>query len=310
MLSSVYQLSTDNDPVAFAKDSGNRLYWRADRKRLDAEQLRDSVLLVSGNLDNALGGPSQDLTPGLKRRTVYGKVSRYKPDEYLMLFDFPSPHMSAEKRFVTTVPAQRLFLMNSDFMQLQAEELAKRVAGEANNRERIRKAYKLVYGRDATEQEIALGVQYLKEEPLREYEERKKKEAEEKDKAGPGMRRRPGGPGVPPNGPPSGAPPTELSAVPKGGPGGVPAGAPGAAAKPEADSAMPPMPDEAVGANAAAMGDAGAMGMGMMAGLPGFGGPGGRRPGGPAVPEVKYEATAWGRYAKILLSSSEFLFVN
>jgi len=299
MLSSVYQLSTDNDAAAFAKDSANRWYWRADRKRLDAEQLRDSVLHVSGNLDTALGGPSQDLTPGVKRRTVYGKVSRYKPDEYLMLFDFPSPHMSAEKRFVTTVPAQRLFLMNSDFMQLQAEELAKRVAGEANNRERIRKAYKYVYGRDATEQEIALGVEYLKAEPLREYEERKKKEAEEKEK-GPGMRRRPDG----------AAPPAELSGMPKGGPGlggpglGGPGAAPGAVAKAEMPEApMPPgeaMPPEAGAAGAGAM----PMGQGMMMGM------GGRRGGGPPVPEVKYEATAWGRYAKILLSSSEFLFVN
>jgi len=57
-------------------------------------------------------GPSQDLTPAYKRRTVYGKVSRYKLDTYLQTFDFPSPNISAEKRFTTTVPLQRLFLMN------------------------------------------------------------------------------------------------------------------------------------------------------------------------------------------------------
>src|SRR5690242_3071896 len=105
-----------------------------DRKRMDAEQLRDSVLAVAGNLDPALGGPSEDLTPGFTRRTVYGKVSRYKLDEYLQLFDFPAPNISAEKRFTTTVPLQRLFLMNSDFMQLEAEELARHVAGEPDNR--------------------------------------------------------------------------------------------------------------------------------------------------------------------------------
>ena len=76
LLSSVYQLSTENDPANFAKDSGNRFYWRADRKRMDAEQLRDSVMQVAGNLDNALGGPSEDLTPAMTRRTVYGRVSR------------------------------------------------------------------------------------------------------------------------------------------------------------------------------------------------------------------------------------------
>jgi len=247
MLSSVYGLSTGDNETAFAKDSANRLYWRANRKRMDAEQIRDSILYISGHLDSAIGGPSAELHPSMLRRTVYGKVSRYKLDEYLQLFDFPSPHISAEKRFVTTVPAQRLFFMNSDFLQVEAEELAKRVAGEANNRERIRKAYKLIFGRDASEDEIALGREYLQKEPLQEYEERKKKPEE-----------------------------------PKGGRGGS------MLSKPE-----PGPPSEAAG-----------MGMGMMGGM------GGRRAGPPPPPDVKYEATAWGRYAKILLSSSEFLFVN
>ena len=97
MLSSVYQLSTEMDQANFAKDSGNRLYWRADRKRMDAEQVRDAVLMVAGNLDNSLGGPSEDLTPGFTRRTVYGKVSRYKLDEYLQLFDFPTPQNQRRK---------------------------------------------------------------------------------------------------------------------------------------------------------------------------------------------------------------------
>ncbi|MCC6539276.1 MAG: DUF1553 domain-containing protein, partial [Bryobacterales bacterium] len=280
MLSAVYQLSTSDDAVAAAKDSGNRFYWRANRKRLDAEQIRDSILLVSGNLDDSLGGPSADLTPTMLRRTVYGKVSRYRPDEYLTLWDFPSPLISAEKRFTTTVPSQRLFLMNSDFMQLQAEELAKRVAGEANNRERIRKVYQLALGRDATEKEIALGLQYLKTEPLAGYEERKKKAAEEKDTL---------------------APPRDRQ-ISSNAPGG------GVAAKPEPGE----MPAEGggVAAAAGAMG-MGAMGMGMMGGLDGLPGNGGGRRAMPAAPPPpKYEATVWGRYAKVVLSSTEFLFVN
>ena len=271
MLSSVYQLSTDTDPVALAKDSGNRLYWRADRKRMDAEQVRDSVLLVAGDLDRSVGGPSADLTPSFKRRTVYGKVSRYKLDEYLQLFDFPSPNLSAEKRFVTTVPLQRLFLMNSDFMQLEAEELAKRVATEPNNRARIRKVYQTVFGRDASEEEVALGLEYLKSEPMLEYEEGKKQPPAE---SGPGM----------PRG--------------RGGPGGPPADASGVSEKPEVTPTV-----VAEGAPVEAGADAG-FGMGMMGGM------GRRGPSGPAVPEVKYEPTAWGRYAKVLLSSSEFLFIN
>jgi hypothetical protein len=262
MLSSVYQLSTENDAANFAKDSGNRLYWRVDRKRMDSEQLRDSVMAVAGNLDRGLGGPSEDLTPAMTRRTVYGRVSRYKLDEYLQLFDFPTPSISAEKRFTTTVPLQRLFLMNSDFMQAESEELAKRVAGQPDNRSRIRKAYQLIYGRDPSEEEIKLGIAYLHEEPLKEYEENK-------SKAPAGGRGNRGGEGM------GGPPPTD-------------------AAKPDATAteggpADAPTP----------------MGMGMMGGF------GGRRGAGPVkAPEVKYEPTAWGRYCKVLLSSSEFLFIN
>src|SRR5260370_27504583 len=105
------------------------------------------------------------------RRPVYGKVSRFRRDDYLQLFDFPSPAISAEKRFTTTVPLQRLFLMNSDFMQIEAEELAKRAATEANSRARIRKLYQITYGREATESEIALALDYLKAEPMLEYDE-------------------------------------------------------------------------------------------------------------------------------------------
>src|SRR5436190_15546310 len=161
MLSSVYQLSSDLDETNAAKDSGNRSYWRSARNRLEAEQLRDAVLMISGNLDKSLGGPSADLTPAFTRRTVYGKVSRYKLDEFLQIFDFPAPNISAEKRFTTTVPLQRLFLINSDFMQVESEELARRVAGEPDNRARIRKAYQLIYGRDPAEAEIKAGIEYL-----------------------------------------------------------------------------------------------------------------------------------------------------
>jgi len=173
MLSAVYQLSADHDAADFAKDSGNRLYWRANRHRMTAEQIRDSLLFVSGALDRKAGGPSAPLTPFYNRRTVYGKVSRYKLDDYLQLFDFPSPNLSAEKRFTTSVPLQRLFFMNSDFMQQQGELLARRTAGEPDRASRIQKAYRLIYGRAATEAEVKAGLAYLDAEPMKEYEERK-----------------------------------------------------------------------------------------------------------------------------------------
>ncbi len=309
MMSSVYQLSTADNPEAFAKDSGNRLYWRAEKKRLDAEQLRDGVLLTSGNLDDAMGGPSADLTPAYLRRTVYGRVSRYKLDEYLQLFDFPSPSISAEKRFVTTVPLQRLFLMNSDFMQVEAEELAKRVANEPDNRSRIKKAYQYIYGRDATEEEITLGINYLKNEPMLEYDEEKARAPI----APAGGRRggRGGGGGGAQAAPAVTQVKPEVKPADATGSSDAPAGdippLPGAGKAAEAAKPDAPMPEgsEAVAAGDA-MPNAGGMGMGM--GM--MGGMGGRRGQGGGAPEVKYDVTVWGRYAKILYSSSEFLFIN
>jgi Protein of unknown function (DUF1549)/Protein of unknown function (DUF1553)/Planctomycete cytochrome C len=298
MLSSVYQLSTANDEANFAKDSGNRSYWRFNRRRLDAEQLRDAVLSVVGNLDDSMGGPSLELNPANKRRTVYGKISRYKLDTYLQTFDFPSPNISAEKRFTTTVPLQRLFLMNSDFMQIEAEELARRVSTEADNKARIHKTYQLVFGRDPSEEEVKLGLDYLRNEPLREYEEARKK-ADEKTATAGGRKRGPKAeesavaPGSGPASENTGekAPEKDKSVTEK------------AAAAPEAPAAD--APEEAVTADAAPA--AADMGMGMMDGVPGMG----RRGNGPGgAPDVKYDPTAWGRYAKILLSSTEFLFIN
>jgi hypothetical protein len=184
-------------------------------------------------------------------------------------------------------------------MQVEAEELAKRVANETDNRARIKKAYQYVYGRDATEEEIGLGLSYLKSEPMLEYDEAKTRPPA----AGAGGRR--GGRGG------AGAqakPQTEeKSEAPADAAQAKPAGDKAEAAKPA------PMPDagdaptaEAADAPAGEGGAAqqpAAMGMGMMGGM-------GRRGAGAAAPEIKYDATVWGRYAKILFSSSEFLFIN
>ena len=180
--SRVYALSADTQAAAAAKDSGNRLYWRANRKRMSAEQIRDGVLSVSGALDTRLGGPSTPLTPLGDRRTIYGKVSRFKLDEFLQLFDFPSPSQTAEQRYATTVPLQRLFFMNSEFMQQHAEQLAERVVDEPDDVARIGKIYRLVFGRAATAAEISAGRDFLKAEALKQYEERKAKAADPKAK--------------------------------------------------------------------------------------------------------------------------------
>jgi hypothetical protein len=251
MLSAVYQLSTDHDAANFEKDAGDRLYWRAERHRMTAEQIRDSLLFVSGSLDTRAGGPSTPLSPSFSRRTIYGKVSRYKLDDYLQLFDFPSPNLSAERRFITTVPLQRLFFMNSDFMQQQGELLARRIAAEPDNAARIQKAYRLIFGRPATDAEVKAGVTFITTEPIKDYEERKsaKDVKDAKDtKDGKDAKKN--------------APADEVGAE-----------------KPEA------------------------VGEGMMAGV---------IPGAAKKEDAKklLPVTPWGRYMKILLSSSEFLFVN
>ena len=106
-------------------------------------------------------------------------MSRYRLDSFLQLFDFPAPTISAEQRFTTNVPLQRLFLMNSDFMQQQAERLARKLETEADNAARIRKAYQTLLGRDPGAEELAAGLEFLSAEPLRAYAERKA--AAEKD---------------------------------------------------------------------------------------------------------------------------------
>jgi hypothetical protein len=176
MLSAVYQLSSETSPLTKAhveKDAANRLYWRANSSRMTAEQIRDSVLFVSGALNTKMGGPSIALTPLADRRTVYGRVSRVKLDEFLQLFDFPSASQSAEKRFATNVPLQRLFFMNSDFMQQHAEKLAERVIALPTNEARIQKAYRLIFGRAATPAEVAAGLAYLSAEPMKQYDDAK-----------------------------------------------------------------------------------------------------------------------------------------
>lgn len=173
LLSTVYQLGSENMPANFAKDAGNRFYWHANRRRMTAEQIRDSVLFAAGALDDTVGGPSEPLTPFSTRRTIYGAISRYKTDDYLRLFDVPSPTISAEQRFTTNVPLQRLFFMNSDFLHQYSEQLARRVAAEPDTRTRIAAAYRRLYGRAPTEAELRAGIEYLASEPMKAYEERK-----------------------------------------------------------------------------------------------------------------------------------------
>ena len=141
-------------------DAENRLFGRANRRRLDAEALRDSLLMVAGKLEDRLGGESAALEE-TNRRTVYVRVGRYQQDPTLSLFDFPSSSVTAEQRAVTNVPLQRLFFLNSAFILKQSEALAARVKAEAPEERRMAYVYRLLYQREPSAEEVALGREYL-----------------------------------------------------------------------------------------------------------------------------------------------------
>lgn len=160
MLSATYRLSSEANARNSELDGDNRLLWRMNRRRLDVEAWRDSLLAVSGNLDRTVGGPNAPLTGS--RRTVYAKISRHELDELLRLFDFPDANVTSEKRTVTTAPQQQLFVLNSNFVVQQAQSLAKRVqAGAATGDARVRLAFELLYARAPHEHELRLGLDFL-----------------------------------------------------------------------------------------------------------------------------------------------------
>jgi hypothetical protein len=167
VLSGVYQLASQADAQNDKTDAANVYLWRGNRRRLDIEQWRDSLLAVSGNLDPTRGGPTFDLhDQNAKRRTVYAKISRHELDGLLRLFDFPDANVTADKRTVTTVPQQQLFALNSDFMVNQAKSFAARVDKlGTTDAEKITAAYRLVFGRKPEQRELDLAERFLKLPP-------------------------------------------------------------------------------------------------------------------------------------------------
>ena len=147
------------------KDPENTLLWSMNRRRLDWESLRDALLAVSGQLDLTMGGSAVDLfaPPFSPRRSVYGFIDRQSLPSALRTFDFAPPDASSPQRHQTTVPQQALFLMNSPFLRQQVQQLGARpdIARSASTAEMINVAHRLLFGRLATVEEIALGETYL-----------------------------------------------------------------------------------------------------------------------------------------------------
>jgi Protein of unknown function (DUF1553) len=162
MLSSAYGLSSESSAENVAVDPDNRLFWRANRRRMEIEAIRDSILYVSGKLDLTMGGPPFEWEKGSDRRTVYGKISRHRLERMLTLFDFPAPDITCEQRVATNVAPQKLFFLNSDLVTEQARNLSERLHREApDDPARVRRAYRLLYGREVSGPELRKALTFL-----------------------------------------------------------------------------------------------------------------------------------------------------
>ncbi|MDA0206285.1 MAG: PSD1 and planctomycete cytochrome C domain-containing protein [Acidobacteria bacterium] len=176
MLSATYMQFSQMREDADTADPTNQWMWRLTPRRLDVEAWRDSVIQASGELDLYAGGPSEDATGEVSRRTVYSQIRRSGLNPMLQLYDFPDASQHQPERQETTTPLQQLFVMNSSWMERQAASLTALDQGIADGAARIEAMYRRTFSRDATQKEIDLGLAFLKRrqaeigrEPWEEY---------------------------------------------------------------------------------------------------------------------------------------------
>jgi hypothetical protein len=177
MLSSTYRQRSEPRDEGLRLDPENRLLWRFNRQRLDFESMRDSLLAVSGELDQAVGGPPASISepPFSRRRTIYGFIDRQNLDGLYRTFDFAVPDATSPRRFVTTVPQQALFLMNSPFLHAQVRLLTASIglppegastapgSGSAGDPvDGVRQLYRRVLGRSPGPNEISLAIEFIR----------------------------------------------------------------------------------------------------------------------------------------------------
>lgn len=167
--SSTYRQSATNPNAEQQqlKDPSNRMLWRANIRRLDAEQIRDSMLLVSGKLDSKSGGPS---VPASKPcRSIYTEQRRNSPDALLDVFDSADGFSSTPERNVTTTPTQALLMINSKASLAHASEFARRVRTEAGDEReaQIVAAYRLAYSREPNANEQSAAIEFLNQQAAR-----------------------------------------------------------------------------------------------------------------------------------------------
>lgn len=157
LLSSTFQQASLDRPEARRKDPENLLLWRANRRRLDFETMRDSMLQAAGTLDVRQGGPAVPLlsAPYSHRRSVYGLVDRLNLPGLLRTFDFPSPDATSPQRAETTVAPQALFLMNHPFVLEQCRALARRTRAAGEPEAQVAALFRLLYARPPTPSELS-----------------------------------------------------------------------------------------------------------------------------------------------------------
>lgn len=163
LMSAAWQQSSLH-PLAVAnqeKDPAETLLWRFPVKRLNAEQIRDAMLMASGELEQKLGGPSIDGT--VPRRSLYVKFFRNNPDTFLQLFDVANGLKSVAERNRTTTPIQSLMMLNGEWTLARAEKMAERLKNmnAETPEETLANAFRLSWGRDPKPSEIEQSLQFV-----------------------------------------------------------------------------------------------------------------------------------------------------
>jgi cytochrome c553 len=177
MLSAAYRMGTDFDANSDAKDPENLLYWRFRRRRLSAEEVRDSILAMGGALDFKMYGQlmpdknrayvtgtgSKQGNYDFPRRSVYLPILRSAVYPMLQAFDFPDPAVLNGKRATTTVAPQALFLMNDGLVLRETRRMAEKMLQDKklDDAGRIRTTYQRVYGRAATNDEVTRNLDFI-----------------------------------------------------------------------------------------------------------------------------------------------------
>ena len=144
-------------------DPDNRLLWRMNPRRLDAEQIRDAVLHIAGQLDGRSEGPAVDVARN-NARSVFARRVRNNPDELLRTLDAPPGFISVAERDSTTTPLQALIMMNGEWMINRAAAFARRLTsthGERFTEDLVSDAFFTVYGRQPTGEEIGFALDFL-----------------------------------------------------------------------------------------------------------------------------------------------------